>query len=713
LSQYLIKILYKDNFLYSFQKGVDRVSLKYKFKIISIFILIFALTLTLSACDGIGEEIGSEPAEYDIDIIIEGVEDKAHYDLFTVTNDYDDTSLYWDSEDDLDNNSLKGTITGLEGEVEFTIAIDDEDIEGSYSTENNTEIVDESDSELKFNVEYNLPQTEVEFLVTNSNGESIKYAEIKINGEKYYTDQNGLVNINLPSGNYEYSAEMLGYEKQTKTLELEEDTEREIELTEKAYSGDGLVFEHDLILKEGNSYDLKMRTKITNINSNNLNLDIHGTDYFYGEGKKTFEIIDYDNMTVISATGSDLNKTYKTRKIDDPGENVVVPDYFVIDTLDIAANDSQTVIIEFEVANSKEKIEGFGGVAADPQNPDKTLDYWGGFYEWLVLRPSDLQSGDIKSNYLNINLPEGWNYASAYPEIEDNLIELGELEFMSWQNELTWKNIHMGQLVLFNEGPFLIEEGYAGGVKVQNVFHESLINYSTDANFDYIDFLSDYIGELPAEKVVTLNRPYGRQEEMDYFHSWQTGPDFYGYSITGNYFQTSFGSHSPGIDPVSWDFENYFLTPAHNTLRQWNGSMPGWASIYLEELAYDYRFPDWDFVEHRIKPMYEFYHENVVQNGEEEDVRRGGDGHSFIGYFKHETLIPYYFDQLIQEETDGKKDLSVVIQYIYSKMLEGEDVNNDLIIEALNQAVDHEIDFKNKYHDYYGDKILEIDDYIY
>lgn len=491
---------------------------------------------------------------------------------------------------------------------------------------------------------------------------------------------------------------------------------------------DGLIFEHKLVVEENTSNRPRMEVIIRNIKDDKIRLDVNGTAYIsayyeeYEKGKELFNLIKYDTIHARSSEDEKIPFTRETRIFNrcDNELPLTFTKYFFIDTLEFSTNNSGFLLLEFEIASILDKIEGFGGTPMDPDNPERLLDYWAGYLEWIILRPADLQPGDIKQNELVIDLPSGWDYAVSYPEKTDGVVELGDLKFMSWKNDLQWKNIQRGNLVIFNKGPFQVEKGHAGNLLIQNVFHE---NYhgeiNNKANFTFYSFLTDYIGELPVENVVTFSHTYGRKDELEYFEGWQTAPWRYGYSIMGNYFASSSGGLPPGQEGYpKWEFEgDFFLTTAHNVIRAWKGSMPGsWAAIYLEELAFASKFSQDEFYEKRLRPMYEFYKKKVVVNGKEEDVFRS-TGHSFLGYFKWQTLVPFYFDQLIQEATDGKKDLSNAIQKIYQETLSGAKeggMMKEITINALNKASKGKVDFQEKFYAYKPPgKILDLDEYLY
>lgn len=139
---------------------------------------------------------------------------------------------------------------------------------------------------------------------------------------------------------------------------------------------------------------------------------------------------------------------------------------------------------------------------------------------------------------------------------------------------------------------------------------------------------------------------------------------------------------------------------------------------YLGSQAVDSYYEDWDVVENRYKDKYIYYLEEVVQEDGSEKEVDAVTGHSFH-QFKG-SLTFYYFDQRIKEETDGEKDLSDALQYLFIETLKGRNkLNEDLLVEALYNIVEEGIDFKEKVRGYmmgdhpgYEHKFLDLSDYI-
>jgi len=79
--------------------------------------------MTIGGCDHIFAE-----KEYEAIVVIEGIEFSDHYDVFTVTNDYNNEVISWESEE-VENNKLKGKFTDFTGEMGLSLVIDDNHLE--------------------------------------------------------------------------------------------------------------------------------------------------------------------------------------------------------------------------------------------------------------------------------------------------------------------------------------------------------------------------------------------------------------------------------------------------------------------------------------------------------------------------------------------------------------------------------------------------------
>lgn len=98
-------------------------------KFIGLMVIMISVTILITGCD----MLPFRPERYNSQIIIQGVEDSRHYKVFSITNDYNDVILDWQGQDEVEEGNLKGTLTGLSGEIELELRIDDQDIVGLSS----------------------------------------------------------------------------------------------------------------------------------------------------------------------------------------------------------------------------------------------------------------------------------------------------------------------------------------------------------------------------------------------------------------------------------------------------------------------------------------------------------------------------------------------------------------------------------------------------
>lgn len=505
---------------------------------------------------------------------------------------------------------------------------------------------------------------------------------------------------------------------------------------------DGLIFEHKLIVEQDMSKRPRMEVLIRNIKTDVLELDVIGTIYGNiadeaGPEEKLFPFIHYDTMKINDSNGQELMFQKEGRRLyrEDLG-NYFYDECFNIDGLDINNGKEKSILIQYELVSSHELWEGFGtDLEYFEDNPSEA---WMVFKEWFVLRPREQRDGVILSNTLEIDLPSGWKYAATYPQINTKTIDLGDLKFMRWNNELGWKNYQRAPFVIFKHGPFLIRKESVAGVLVQDIYskkYDSIRNH--EANHQFIDFLSNYVGELPVDKVLTFVGPeMCNGSAISHGDAYARAPYGYGYSSLGRFFGSGADIGTDGRklpEPQRWCIENWpdeegnHHFPSFGTKRLWAGTMirghnlDGFLAAYLENLAVASYYTDWCVEKNRFKPMYEFYLEKVVQPDGSEKEKKAITGHSFFRF--KSALALYYFDHLIIEETDGQRDLSFAIQKVYDEFLNYPvDHGNyqkpmEILINALNNAVDGEIDFREKvkgycFGDIYGHEFIDLSDYL-
>jgi len=507
---------------------------------------------------------------------------------------------------------------------------------------------------------------------------------------------------------------------------------------------EGLYFNHKLSLEGDASQNPEMQLMIRNINDDTLSLDVIGTIYgnsscIVGPDVRLFDFIDYDSLVFKTPDGEELDYDRQGHRINrEQLDGYYYDEFFNFDVLDVNIAGHNTVIAEYELVSNIELMEGFGtnmnhlgGHYDDPEH------FWAAFMEWFILRPREQQTFEIIENTMEITLPEGWRYAAVYEEVAEDKIDLGEFDFMHWDNEDAWKNIQRSPFILFKDGPFLMAKKEVAGTVLKDVYsvaYEPERNH--EANYQFHEYLAEKIGELPVDTVLTIEYPFARQggNSIEYLESYKRAPYGYGYSTTGQIWASGGADLDHGgakmDEPQRWCIERFpddevnHLPGMWGTTRLWFGTIikahhidPGMV-VYYADLAVASYYDDWDVIENRFKPMYEFYLENVVQpDGTEVDVH-AYTGHQFLTYFKP-ALGFYYLDKRIKEETGGEKDLSIAANYIFEKELQGSglgpdhQVHYETLVDALYYTVEEGIDFETKaqgyiYGDRFGQKFLDL-----
>ena len=515
---------------------------------------------------------------------------------------------------------------------------------------------------------------------------------------------------------------------------------------------ESLLFESSLTLNEDASNRPLMEVVIRNIQQDKLELDVIGTIFgqLYREGiasprDKLFEFIHYDTFTVKSPSGEELTFSNQgSRRLKKLAGKRESHQEFNIDNLILHTGDNQTVIISYELVSNYELWEGFGGNLNNFRQPfmDKPENFWQTLLEWFILRPRDQNAGAKSYSTLALNLPPGWHYAATYPEIYNNKLDLGSLEYMRWNNEQNWKNYQKSPFILYQEGSFLKKEKEVAGVLIQDVYsrHDADIR-NHEANYHFIDFLSSYIGPLPVERVLTAMQSIhvmGGGSLLEHFDAYQRSPYGYAYSAMGQIWASAGADvgHA-GIaveEPHYWcicqpgNDRVYHLPRLWGTVRLWSGTTLGGyitdtgLPVYYGYMALQSYYPDWDLDENVFKPMYIYYLQNVVKPGGREVDAYAVTGHQFHTYYKP-ALGFYYIDKRIQEATNGTKNLSHAVQYFYSEVMAGRDTvtnwsdNEILWLEALYHTVEEGIDFESIFRGYiygesYGQKFLDLTAYL-
>jgi hypothetical protein len=388
------------------------------------------------------------------------------------------------------------------------------------------------------------------------------------------------------------------------------------------------------------------------------------------------------------------------------------------DTIKIDTDGNNQIIVEYDLASNIEIWTGLGG---NIENPRDCEYFWTVYLENILYRPEEHQL--IEAAYLNIDVPSGWDFATVYPKY-GNTVELGTMDYMYGDN-IRWVNYQRGGLILFKDGPFILESENVYGVEVQDVYSREYSNRCCEANSQYFEYLCDHIGVLPVYGVLTF-APFLDGNKVQSLGKFTGSPYAWYHGLMGEYCAAggdlSFGSGAelpkvPLWDIYSFSEEKSYSFKMHGVVRYWifmfiqidswsEDWFKGGICTYYENMAVSSRYGYQQIKERRFKPMYEFYKENA-------DNLESCNGYcDFISYFKP-ALVAFYINELLTEQSNGEICFDNAMKIIFDNALMGDPITKYSFIDALNSLTDY--DFTNIVNDYiYGnDKVLDLDKYFY
>jgi hypothetical protein len=485
----------------------------------------------------------------------------------------------------------------------------------------------------------------------------------------------------------------------------------------------GLVLDYRLSLEKDAGSRPRMRLTAKNVTTDSLSFVINGTAYSE-VGAELFTTT--HNLTVTNGNGNPLTfgSSQKTVR---PDKWWIFWESIKYDVITINTRGESTVVLEYDIVNGPEIWSGFGAGSGVffSERPDDPKNFWAGYLEWILYRPST--RGDIHSAKLRITLPSGWSYASVYPQ-KGYEVSLGKLDYMYGDNAQRWKNYQRAPFVLFKEGPFHLAVRKVGEVEVKDIYSNSIKEKRNHAaQYEYFHYFSELIGPLPVHAALTFF-PLIDGQAVPHFGAYQGAPYNFGHGLMGEYFGTGgdIGYHGSSLpQPQIWSFnslddqKNYSFF-MHGTLRYWlvhliqitNESeswVKGGLTTYYENMAVASRYGHETIVEHRFKPMYKYYKQHIITAQGEKD-QKNFTNHSYISYFKH-ALTFYYINELIKEHSAGQKTLDDAVTLIYRDAMNGIPASREGLINALNSLGVY--DFSGIVNEYmYGNRILDLDAYL-
>ena len=567
--------------------------------------------------------------------------------------------------------------------------------------------------------------------------EPVENAIVVIGGESSTTDSSGRYTVgSLAVGVQRIEVTGEGYEEYTSIADIGgdhitlEDVLLEPLVIHETVSG--LLMSYRLDLEKDASNNLRMRLHVRNIRADSISMIINNT--LVDDFMNTYDLFDLvSDISVTNLQGEMLPTAFS--------KDTVVPENWYgwfrrqavhYDVLSIDTKGHSELLIEYDVISS---LDMWLALQADSAFPwDHPRDFWAGYLEWLLFRPQS--HVDVCSAKLVTELPEGWQFATVYPDLGHE-VDLGKMDYMYGDNEVRWKNFQKGNLVLFRQGPFRLASRTIKGTKVQDVISAHWEGQrNPEAGFQYYEYFCKNFGPLPVYAVLTFI-PFVRMIEtvpdpsvpyIDYQRVHRAGPYGWAYSMMGTLLGPEggdiglFGKSLPQVQ--LWDFDSLDDSASsflfhHGLLRYWfsqliqvdaiaDGWLRGGLTVYYENLSASSRYGSDQIIERRFKPMYEFYLENVA--GPPETDRVNSRNAPFVYYFKS-ALAFFYIDEILKEQSGGTKELSDAVSLLYEEALAGRAVSRESLIIALNSLTEY--DFTQIVDDYlYGNKKLNLDKWL-
>ena len=576
-------------------------------------------------------------------------------------------------------------------------------------------------------------------VVDFSTKQPVEKAMVNIGNKSYLTDSAGSYNIlEIPAGTLTVNVTATDYEDYSNIVEIQEGPNiiANILLAPETIppSDSGLLLTYTLTLQEDTSNKLHMNLRVRNIASDSLKLVINNTIMDdYENVYDLFNIV--SNLYVTNPSGDNLPFVFS--------ETSIVPENWYLswwrggnrpihyDVLTIDTKGNSELVLEYEVISSMEMWLAWGVDSTFPG--DHPRDFWAGYLEWLLYRPQE--HVDVRAAKLIIELPDGWRSATIYPSLGEE-VDLEKIDYMYGDN-IRWKNYQRSNFVLFKDGPFKLASKMIKDTNVQEVYSTSLAGQRNhEAGFQYFEYLSESIGPLPVNAVLTFfpviptvdAKPDPSIPYVNYLRLFQAGPYGWPHGLMGEYFGAGgdIGMHSGRSLPQVqlWDFNSLdnsrsYSFPPHGIVRYWlmhllqtesanNLWIKEGLDVYYENMCVASRYGLDEVIERRFKPMYQYYIDNIAGPPEVDQINFTNA--SFLNYYKR-ALTFFYINEQIKEQSGGTKSLDDAMKLLYEKALAGEAVSRESLIMALNSLTER--DFTQVVDDYlYGDKELNLDRWL-
>ncbi|MBC8427113.1 MAG: hypothetical protein H8E00_00495 [Deltaproteobacteria bacterium] len=430
-----------------------------------------------------------------------------------------------------------------------------------------------------------------------------------------------------------------------------------------------------------------------------------------------------EDVSVTDADGRVLSIRWSDRTVVDTNWywGFVHPIYYKCGSVETLG--SNNITIQYDVSSNAEILSAMGATDEAFLDNTRPKDFWHGFLENILLRP--WVHGDVSSATLRIALPEGWNYATIYPNTSNDVVTLGTMDYMYGDN-IRWKNYQRSPFILYNASKFVAQSRVVSGIKVIDICSIELDkDRNQEAFYQYFEYMNNVIGILPIYAYLTFNMYISG--DIEFQKVFSALPYGYEHGVTGEFYSAAggdIGAWGSSLAEVPlWAFDGWgpeeqpHLFHA-NMIRPWillfiqfDPFAPWFKSgfwTYYENMTAAQRYGLDNIIDRRFKPMYKYYIDNIA--GPPEVDAKNSWNHTFLEYYKP-CLTAYYIDQLLKENSNGTKTINDLMKLLFQKAEQGIAINREIFTEALNSLTNY--DFTSVIENYlYGTGKLPLDGYL-
>jgi len=234
---------------------------------------------------------------------------------------------------------------------------------------------------------------------------------------------------------------------------------------------------------------------VQNVNSATLDM-VFNWPVVDGLGNLYPNLINFiENVSVADADGMALPTSWSDRTVDSTNWywGFVHPIYYKCASIETLGNNN--IIIQYDVSSNAEILSAMGATNEAFLDDTRPKDFWHGFLENILLKP--WVHGDVSSATLRIILPEGWNYATIYPNTSNDVVTLGTMDYMYGDN-IRWKNYQRSPFILYNASKYVAQSRVVSGIKVIDICSIELDkDRNQEAFYQYFEYMNNVIGILP------------------------------------------------------------------------------------------------------------------------------------------------------------------------------------------------------------------------